>query len=253
MPSVDDSSPGANFLRRQQQKAAAEKHAKPTPLNQLEDAEDDLDDSDSSDDADADARTSSTKRLVEQVWKSHDSGTQALSVLGCTSSHMCTSSSIIFVLVTLLPVKLFAPRFTKWKVTPTTSLPVFVATFKAHLPSIHSAIVECAHMEGGTQARAKLKQVVANVFGVFGDSVHSAFVYAVMIFVWCTEGSPILSLVLRFVDGLHVGRPLRHGYISGGLCRSILGLGDVCGLWGHLVGGDHAILVWVGSPQLRFQ
>ena len=54
IPSVDDSSPGANFLRRQQQKAAAEKHAKPTPLNQLEDAEDDLDDSDSSDDADAD-------------------------------------------------------------------------------------------------------------------------------------------------------------------------------------------------------
>ena len=49
-------------------------------------------------------------------------------------------------------------------------------------------------MEGGTQARAKLKQVVAHVFGVFGDSVHSAFVYAVMIFVWCTEGSPVLSL-----------------------------------------------------------
>ena len=66
-----------------------------------------------SDESDADEPRPAAKETAEElnrhnVWLSHDSGQQALSTLGANSPHV-TQSSLIFLLTTLLPVKLFAP------------------------------------------------------------------------------------------------------------------------------------------------
>ena len=164
-------SPAAAFLQRKQARessTATQHEAAPEAFN--------LFDSDSDDDTGKVPAPSKDQLDREKVWASHDSGQQILSALG-TSSPQVTVSSLIFVLTTLLPVKLFAPNHRKWKSTPTTPLPVFVATLCGAMPFMYASILQCASLQPGAATRAHLQEVVTHLFGVFGDIVHSTFLY----------------------------------------------------------------------------
>ena len=54
------------------------------------------------------------------------------------------------------------------------------------------------------QHKKKVIDVSAQLFGTFDGELHSAFVYALMIYIWCAEESPrqncVLALILQYVN-----------------------------------------------------
>ena len=203
---IDDrrpDSPAAGFLRRKSAREGTQvgKASAPQPF-----------DSDSSDeDTGAEKAELAARR---RVWMTHDSGHKAMATLGTHSPHV-THSSLIYLLVSLLPVKLFAPDHRKWKGTPTASLPVFVSTFAEALPKLYQSIQQCATVQSGSALRSQMQSVVAELFGMFGDTVHSAFLYAVMIYIWCSSGSALSTMAqVLLVDYMQADHVSLSGFLD---------------------------------------
>ena len=182
-------SPAAPFLEKQKQKAAANADnvpdsGKPPPMYPFDSEEEDL--------INTPAKSEHSK-TVAQVWQTHETGADAIAALQAESPET-SFSSILLGLSALLPVSIFAYHHAKWKSTPITSLTVFVAVFKVALPDIYSSVFACTALSGPT-ARAAIDVAVSQMFGAFGDTVHSAFIYAVMVSVWASQDSPYSTLI----------------------------------------------------------
>ena len=74
---------------------------------------------------------------MQRVWATHDTGDTAMQALQGGACGTLANDTIIMTLVVLLPVVTFAPSFALWNKTPTSSLPVFVTTFKVLMPELY--------------------------------------------------------------------------------------------------------------------
>ena len=151
-------------------------------------------------DEDGDA---SYAEFYRQVWKQNDKGAGGLLAIREGVDDVANSTALILLLVTLLPVSMFAPNFTKWQKNHISNLPIFVETFKSQHSHIYASILEVTGLKGSA-AKKKVIDVSAQLFGTFDGELHSAFVYALMIYIWCAEESPrqncVLALILQYVN-----------------------------------------------------
>ena len=204
MSSADDD-PAASFLQKRQAKADSEDLRrgtiqtpaptfgtlpKPPTFGSL-----DSDDEEDQAAAQVPNVSVAAKQKISKVWSSHECGADALEALDEVVSSDTTFDSILVFLVSMLPISVFAPTHSKWKSTPITSLAVFVSVFKTSLPDLYSAVSTCATLEGSS-IRPAIKLATSQMFGTFGDTVHSVFIYAVMVFIWSEDASP-MSVLLR--------------------------------------------------------
>ena len=98
------------------------------------------------------------------------------------------------IITALLPVDMFAPEYSMWKHMPTATIPVFVMTMKSYLPDLYNSICNVTKLKGQA-CQTALQAVTAQVFGTFGARVHSAFIYAVMLFIWASHDSHQTDLI----------------------------------------------------------
>ena len=60
-----------------------------------------------------------------------------------------------------------------------------------------------------------MQSVVAELFGMFGDTVHSAFLYAVMIYIWCSSGSALSTMAqVLLVDYMQADHVSLSGFLD---------------------------------------
>jgi hypothetical protein len=68
--------------------------------------------------------------LIGRVWASNDSGESVMRKLQGSAGAVLETFSVIFVLVSTMPVHIFAKKFKLWRHQPTETLPAFVDGMK---------------------------------------------------------------------------------------------------------------------------
>ena len=139
-----------------------------------------------------------TDAMKQRLWAASDAGQKALSSLHGSTTRIADSASLIMIVTALLPVNIFAPDYSMWKNMPTATIPVFVMTMKSYLPDLFAQICAVTTMQG-SECKTALQSVTAALFGTFGERVHSAFLYAVMLYIWCSNDSHKSDLVFSIL------------------------------------------------------
>jgi len=106
--------------------------------------------------------------------------------------------NLILWMVGLLPVSTFAYPFERWNKIPVASLPIFVNTMQKFFPEVYTAVSKPLLLRGDACRRA-VEEAVDQLFGFFAGNVHSAFLYAVMVYVWASHPSPRQGEVKHFI------------------------------------------------------
>ena len=115
------------------------------------------------------------------------------------SSSTTSVTTIIMALVTLLPVAMFAPSLSRGNTSKfCASLPVFVSDLKRNNQELYDCIAS-ATAKRGAQCHAQINHAVVQLFGTYGNEVHSAFLMAVMLYIWCSADSKQSTLMFAFL------------------------------------------------------
>ena len=121
-----------------------------------------------------------------------------LSRLHRTTAVVATVTTLVMALSSLVPTSVFAQNFAFRSKDPVGSLPAFVDMLKAKHSDLYNSIYSLP-TKAGSAARAAITETTSKLFGVFHaasthDSfpgVHDAFLLAVMLFIWSSEGAPM--------------------------------------------------------------
>lgn len=156
----------------------------------------------------ADTAAAAEHQFLTDIWASSDDG--SLSALQGITGAVTSAVSLLMAILSLLPVYTFAPAYMQWHKTPVDSVSTFVMVFESALPDLYQQ-VRCVGTLCGVECREALHAATANMFGTFsgapGIGIHSAFVYAVMIFIWATDDSPhaaqIFTLLFQYMSLEH--------------------------------------------------
>ena len=116
----------------------------------------------------------------------------ALDYLG--SSSFTDMATVIVTLTALLPVAHFAPGYVNWMRNPTATVAIFAVTFESVYPALHSRLVEVGSRVG-LECQQEIRALATELYGMFAGQLHPAFIQALMLFVWCSPGSPQADLL----------------------------------------------------------
>ena len=130
---------------------------------------------------------------MNEIWACADDGQQALGYFGSSVSS-ASVASIIVTLCLLLPVDTFAPGYTFWMRNPTAGLPVFAITFKQVYPELYQRIANVGSLTG-ISCQHEIRELTVALYGMFARQIHPAFIQALMLFIWCSDGSPQADLL----------------------------------------------------------
>ena len=120
------------------------------------------------------------------------------------SSSVTDMATIIVTLGALLPVAQFAPGYNFWMRNPTASVAIFAVTFLSVYPALHARLVAVGSRVG-IECQQEIRSLTVEMYhnGMFSGQVHPAFIQALMLFVWCSTGSPQADL-LKSMPGEHL-------------------------------------------------
>ena len=129
------------------------------------------------------------------MWSHNDTTGRTLQAIAGTTAAVSTMT-LLMAICALLPVTdLVDSRYQTWQKIPITSLPNFVQALQSNSPELYAEILAVASLSGMT-ANLKLREAWARLQGTFGGAVHSAFLQAIMIFIWASTASPRSATVL---------------------------------------------------------
>ena len=141
--------------------------------------------------------------LKAQIWSSNDQGgVRSMQSIAGMSAAVSTVS-IIMALVALLPVQLMFQNYSAssgvmWNRMPVASLPNFVDGLRSNAPDLFNEILAVTAITGAA-CNLKARAVWSRLQGTFGATIHSAFLHAVMVFIWASTASPKAPVVLAFL------------------------------------------------------
>jgi len=131
------------------------------------------------------------------MWAGADSGQGSMAYLRSSVSSV-SIQALLVTLTTLLPVADCAPQYTYWNKTPTATLAVFAATFQQVCPALHAQLLQVATLRG-VQCQIGIRNLTAQIFGMFGAQVHPAFIQGLMLHVWASPESAQADLINTMV------------------------------------------------------
>ena len=122
--------------------------------------------------------------LDRDLWADCDRGMAAQRRL--TGTHVAWSSAqrIIFIIMQLIPVHLFAPDLYDWNKTKHSTLIKLASTYMLLRPQIVTLLTDSTATEGET-ARDLIDRAKQNMFG--SEAVHDIAIYGLQIFYWATH------------------------------------------------------------------
>ena len=110
------------------------------------------------------------------------------------ASSVTDMATMIVNLSTLLPVAHFAPGYTFWMRNPTATVSIFAVTFKSVYPALHARLVAVGSRVG-IECQQEIRSLAVEMYGMFTGQIHPAFIQALMLYVWCSPGSPQADLL----------------------------------------------------------
>ena len=140
------------------------------------------------DEDEANTAKKDTNSIMTMIWASNDGGTKGLSTLYGSTGQVSSATLLMMLMIPMLPVYYFAPYHTEWNKNPVASLAVFVEILKKMYPRVHTEILGICKTKGA-QNREALRRITTRLFGMFGHQIHAAFIYGIMIYIWCHDDS----------------------------------------------------------------
>ena len=129
---------------------------------------------------------------MSALWPTADNGRLALDYFG--SSSVTDMATIIVTLSALLPVAHFAPGYVNWMRNPTATVAIFAVTFESVYPALHARLVAVGSRVG-IECQQEIRSLAVELYGVFSGQLHPVFIQALMLYVWCSPGSPQADLL----------------------------------------------------------
>ena len=130
--------------------------------------------------------------LMSALWSTADNGRMALDYFG--SSSVTDMATVIVTLSALLPVAQFAPGYVNWMRNPTATVAIFAVTFQSVYPALHAGLVAVGSRVG-IECQQEIRSLAVEMYGMFSGQLHPASVQALMLYVWCSPGSPQADLL----------------------------------------------------------
>ena len=117
-------------------------------------------------------------------------------------------ATIIVTLCALLPVAQFAPGYVFWMRNPTATISIFAVTFQTVYPALYARLVAVGSRTG-IECQHEIRSLTVELYGMFAGQLHPAFIQALMLFIWCSPGSPQADL-LNSMLGEYLQTPAHH-------------------------------------------
>ena len=122
--------------------------------------------------------------LERDLWEDCDRGMAAQRRLTGTHVNWSASQRIVFIIMQLVPVNLFAPEIYEWNKTKHTTLIKLASTYATMRPQTTNTLIEATE-SAGEVARELIDRAKQQMFG--SEAIHDIAVYALMIYWWATH------------------------------------------------------------------
>ena len=91
---------------------------------------------------------------------------------------------------------------------PTATITIFAVTFRSVYPALYARLVAVGSRTG-IEYQHEIRDLTVELYGMFAGQIHPAFIQALMLFIWCSPGSPQADL-LNFMLGEYLQMPAHH-------------------------------------------